>query len=490
MSRIACLLVIDLPVAAACRADPDLIGLPLALTEGDGPRDLIVAAAPAARARGVRPGRHSVVQARAVTAELVVRQRNRAAERSAIGALADVAASLASRIEIEADGAVLLDVTGTKHLVDTEAGLATALVTRAERVGLAARAGIASTMTTAKLAALHGTGTEVVPAAIELGFLAPLPITCLHPSPALARVLGQWGLHRLGDLARLPAAEVGTRLGAEGAALVRRARGCDERPLLPTQRSDEIEESLLLDHPIDTVEPLVFVLRGLLARVTDRLGLAGIGCTRLGLTCRLDDRSRDERALRLAAPTRDPKTMLTLLRLDVEARPPRAAIDEVALTVTPEVIRPTQLGLFTPAGPAPEQLATTLARLGVLCGTERVGAPVVVDTHRPGVAAVAPFEPTDTAAAVAARCRVVVRAVRPPQRLEVFSERDRPAFVRGPDLGGRVVEIAGPWRIAAEWWTASPCRRDYYDLELSDGGLYRCYRELRSGRWFVDGVYD
>ena len=34
MSRIACLLVPDLPVAAACRADPELAGQPLVLVEG------------------------------------------------------------------------------------------------------------------------------------------------------------------------------------------------------------------------------------------------------------------------------------------------------------------------------------------------------------------------------------------------------------------------------------------------------------------------
>src|SRR2546428_7801275 len=36
-------------------------------------------------------------------------------------------------------------------------------------------------------------------------------------------------------------------------------------------------------------------------------------------------------------------------------------------------------------------LATTLARLAALCGAERVGAPAVIDSHRPGAAGVAPF---------------------------------------------------------------------------------------------------
>ena len=86
--------------------------------------------------------------------------------------------------------------------------------------------------------------------------------------------------------------------------------------------------------------------------------------------------------------------------------------------------------------------------------------------------------------------------------------------MRGEGLGGRVVGAAGPWRVVAEWWSEDGVARDYYDLELTDGGVYRCYRELdgppppaergaqsgspaereaRSGsldRWYLDGVYD
>lgn len=574
MARIACLLVPDLPVAAACRADPALAGAPLALAESDAPHARIVAASPAARARGVRPGIHGVAQARAVAADLVVRTRHHDAERSAASALADVAASLVQRVERTPDGLVFLDATGATRLVGTEAGLATALVARAARVGLEARVGIASTMTAARLVARHGDGCTVVPAGAERGFLAPLPIACLAPPPDVAATLERWGLHRLGDLARLPVAEVGTRLGAAGAALVRAARGDDDRPLAPTPHEPVVEESAALDWTLDTLEPLVFVLRGLIERALARLGLSGIGCARLGVALALDDRGHDVRTLPLAAPTRDVRTLLGCLRVELEARPPRAAVTGVVLTVVPEAVRAAQLGLFAPPGPAPERLATTLARLGVLCGEGRLGAPAVVDSHVPGAAAVVPFAPPVVdgvpaaraitrpparaatavarpdrgagvaAAAVAATpsaiqspslgttqpatgailsgpatgavlsgailsgpatgatlvadadpdpaaaCRLVVRALRPPRPLEVFAERDAPAYVRGPEMGGRVVEAAGPWRLGAAWWTDAPVARDYWDLELTDGGLYRCYRDLASGAWFVDGVYD
>src|SRR5207302_574433 len=169
-----------------------------------------------------------------------------------------------------------------------------------------------------------------------------------------------WGVHRLGDLARVPAAEVATRLGSAGGALVRAARGIDERPLAPEPLPAAVEEALALEYALDNLEPLLFVLRGLVERALARLGLAGIGCA-------------------------------------------------------------------------------------------RVGAPTVVDSHRPGVACTVPFTPSP--AATPGRppadgvCRLVVRALRPPRPVEVFSERGAPVFVRGEGLGGRVVGAAGPWRV-------------------------------------------
>lgn len=492
MTRIACLLVPDLPVAAVCRTDPDLVDRPLALCEGSGPHARVIAASRAARTRGVLPGRHTAAQARAVAADLIVRARDPAAERSATLALADVAASTVSRLEVAADGTVFLDAAGMRHLFPSEVGLATALVARAARVGLEARAGVGASMTVARLAALHAAdGVEVVPAGAERGFLAPLPLSCLEPDPALTATLERWGVGRLGDLARLPLAEVTTRLGPAGAALVRRARGEDERPLAPQALAGRVEEAASLEYPLDTLEPLLFVLRGLVERAVTRVGLEGIGCARLSLGLGLEDRSRDAREIALAAPTRDVRTLLTCLRVELEARPPRAAIVQVTLGAVPAVVRAAQLGLFTPPGPAPERLATTLARLAALCGPERVGAPAVVDSHRPGAAAVASFAPTEALTPPAdGGCRLVVRALRPPRAVVVSCDRDRPDFVQGERLGGRVVAAAGPWRIVAEWWGEAPCARDYYDLELTDGGLYRCFRDMRSGEWFVDGVYD
>jgi hypothetical protein len=87
-------------------------------------------------------------------------------------------------------------------------------------------------------------------------------------------------------------------------------------------------------------------------------------------------------------------------------------------------------------------------------------------------------------------CRLGLRAIRPPRPVEVFGAWDEPDFVRGAGFGGRVVALAGPWRLAGEWWTDDGFARDYYDVSLSDGGVYRLYRDRRTAAWFVEGEYD
>jgi hypothetical protein len=91
-----------------------------------------------------------------------------------------------------------------------------------------------------------------------------------------------------------------------------------------------------------------------------------------------------------------------------------------------------------------------------------------------------------------------LRAIRPPRPIAVFRNRGELDYIRPADTtggksygcNGRVVTIAGPWRVHGEWWNPDAYTRDYYDLQLSDGGVYRVYHDLQRDTWFVDGAYD
>jgi hypothetical protein len=91
---------------------------------------------------------------------------------------------------------------------------------------------------------------------------------------------------------------------------------------------------------------------------------------------------------------------------------------------------------------------------------------------------------------------LALRAFRPPVPVEVVCDRGRPDFIQGGGNGsgaplhGRIVVCAGPWRLQGEWWREGPLARDYYDVEVSDGCVYRIYRDHVSGRWYAHGTYD
>ena len=102
--------------------------------------------------------------------------------------------------------------------------------------------------------------------------------------------------------------------------------------------------------------------------------------------------------------------------------------------------------------------------------------------------------------------RLGFRMFRPPLRAMVDASRGYPQQISawGPNRSvyGKVVRLAGPWRKTGDWWRDDSWARDEWDIAIEQSGaalservtvaqvLYRIYRELRSGAWFVEGSYD
>ena len=496
MPRIACLLVPDFPLAAALRTEPELRGRPLVTIDSDDPRAPLTAISAEARSLGARVGL-SAAQARTISSALVVRRPSTEVLRAAQEALLDVADSFSPRVENAAAGVAFLEIDGLQSLFGTEGHLATSLAARLRRVGLDGRAGVASTKTAVRLAAQASDGVDVVPAGRERQRIASLPVSVLEPPEELTVTLGRWGIRTFGQLAALPVTALGWRFGDVGIRLWQTARGEDDGPLAPRPRPTRFEETIECGYAIDCFEPLSFPLRAALERLTTRLDIRGLRAGDLALSLRLEGGGCEERLVQIAAPTNEVKALLTIVRLHFDRQPPAAAVEWFRLSALPERLRPIELDLFVRSGPTAQDLGLTVARLTAIAGAERVGCPAVVDSHRPEAYTVERFamSPIEPQHDQAAQCTpVALRAFRPPASLEVICDRGRPDFVRAcgesDKFAGRVVTLAGPWRLSGEWWRDSAFARDYYDAELSDGGVYRIYREHRSGEWFADGIYD
>ena len=300
--------------------------------------------------------------------------------------------------------------------------------------GWVARVAVASTRVAALILAQARPGLTVVPPGDEARTLAPLPIEVLEacrsfefrvsgfefrapspqsrrlrspsfgepagalakagvPSPEMFITLRRWGLRTLGELAALPPADLSARLGPEGPALQRLARGQDPRPLVPVVDPERFEASFDLEWPIEGIEPLSFVLARVLEPLCARLERADRGAAALTVGLTLTTHETHTRTLQLPAPLRDARALRTLALLDLESHPPPAGIDRVAVAIEPAPGLVTQFSLIEHPRPSPERLSTLVARLGALMGEGRVGAPALVDTHRPGAFGVETFDP-------------------------------------------------------------------------------------------------
>jgi len=502
---------------------------------------------PLARAAGLRPVM-TVAQARALISDLFVTSPSAAAERSAADALLDVAESMSPVAEEGAPGCVWLDLTGAERLFrhsidaedsadDTENLIAEELIRRARRVGLEAAAGISSNKEIAHLAARCG-GARVIAAGREREFLDWLPLDLLELDPnghedEVELMLKRLGIRRLGDIAKLDGRALGSRLGHHGVQLARLARGEGSATVIARPRIETFAEAAEFEYGIENLQPLGFVLQAMLKQLTARLQMRGLAAGDLRLSLGLADRRHDNRHVPVAAATNEARSLLTLLKLHLEKSPPVAPVEAIRLTVEARARRPAQHDLFLPAAPAPDRLETAIARIAALCGPERVGTLLPADSYRPEAVRLTRFalppplpamgsraaEPAERQLAqhtrttapgrLPAACStpIVLRAIRPAEEVEVMCTRNSPEFVRGNNICARVVSSAGPWRRQGEWWAVtqsaeeaasgvvpnnSPAayNRDYYELALADGAVYRIYCDLFTGKWFADGMYD
>jgi len=594
---LACLQVPLFPLAARLRSEPDLKGDAVAVFEGNGNAARVVAAARRAREKGIQPGM-TLPQARSILPGLTVRARDLESERAAQEALLEIADTFSPRVEDAGEGVVYLDLTGLPQFsrvdsqqstVDSPTGchpersegsasvgpsitnhqspitnrplsFARDIIQTAEKSSLPLRVGIANSKLAARVAAGLPDSPTVVPEGEERQFLSRLPLSRLAPQIDIAETLERWGIRSIGEFARLPEGEVASRLGELGRELHAAARGIDPRPLEPRMPPPCLSEGMDLEWPLVTLEPFLFLGNAALERLVGRLESQGLACVKLEVTLKLDPDGCDARAIALPAPTREVRTLLTLMRLELEARPPGAPVSGFTFAAHPDKPRRAQLSLFGPAALSPDRLATTIARLAALLGADRVGSPRAVNGHRPErftqVSYSPPPPPTLARPPRTGRGLLAVRVLRPPVELEVITEsresrvesRETPPLPPGEGRGegatgatssftnlrllslkslpppplppgegrgegtrtagaaltthnslttppplsisGSIKVAAGPWSLEESWWSQTPADRDYWDVELSDGALYRIYQDRATGAWFADGLYD
>src|SRR5438105_11311236 len=131
-------------------------------------------------------------------------------------------------------------------------------------------------------------------------------------------IMHKWGIHTLGQLAALDKEQLGARLGPEAIRMWERANGAYNRVLKLVRPPESFEESFEFENEIETVEPLLFILRRFLEQLTLRLSGIYLVAKELTLQIRFEDKQVYERVFKIPQPTNDVDLLFRTLQTHLE----------------------------------------------------------------------------------------------------------------------------------------------------------------------------
>jgi protein ImuB len=307
-------------------------------------------------------------------------------------------------------------------------------------------------------------------------------------------ILHRWGINTLGQFAALDKEAVGARLGSIGLQLWERAQGKMTRLLELVSVPETFEEAFEFETEIETSEPLLFMLRRFLQQFSVRLGALHLVANELHLQITFSDKSSYRHQFKIPEPTNNVEVLFRMLHTHLENFTSAAPILAVALKAGATKPSFEQFHLFETVLRDPARLTETLARLSGLLGAERVGTPVVEETHRPDAFRMEPFSwqwsrphlgPGGEAPPLPG---CTLRRFRAPLPASMLLVKNRPAHFRSAKVQGDVRADKGPYTASGNWWDEKAWSRAEWDLELENGALCQCHAS--AGEWELDGIYD
>ncbi|MFI5896078.1 DNA polymerase Y family protein [Actinoplanes sp. NPDC051513] len=252
--------------------------------DGSGPvvvlrENRVVACSEAARQEGVRQGlRRREAQSRCP--RLVVVEDDPGRDARAFEPVVAAVEEVAVGVEVIRPGACALAARGPARYFGGEEAAAERIVEQiAEACAVESQVGIADGVFAAGLAARDG---RVVAPGETAAFLAGMPIDALERRE-LVDLLKRLGVKTLGGFAGLPAGDVLSRFGFDGALAHRLASGRDHRPLAVRQPPPDLDVAGTYDEPLARVDVAAFAGKVLAERLHEKLAAHGLACTRLGI---------------------------------------------------------------------------------------------------------------------------------------------------------------------------------------------------------------
>lgn len=451
---------------------------PCVVFERAGQRKRLVCGNPAAEALGLTRGRE-LGEAAALAPDLKSLERNPRAEREALRVLAAAAYRFSSQVTTQVVApvpdahAVWLEIARSLRLFGGVASLCAQLRDALAPLGYCFEAGIAPTLEGAYLLA----GSAPVSDRTALWrALEPLPIARLPVDAATRAAFAGSGLRRIGEVLALPLDALARRFSPAFTDYLGRVTGrlADARRLY--RPPEHYRRRVELAGEVDSTEALRFPIRRMLAELAADLVARDAGVTAFTLELEHEGGARTPLEVGLGSPSRDALHLQVLAHARLEQlRVPQPVQGLVLRAERFAPVRVRQFDLFNARGADELEWESVLDRLRARLGAAAVQSLGLHADHRPEKAWLR---------------QPLGAAERAPQAREP-SGRQRPLWLL-PEPRPLTREprcLQGPERIEGGWWDGADVQRDYYVAETGEGARLWVYREQRSGRWFLHGLW-
>ena len=467
---------LPLEVFSRAQATPS----PWAVTQGKGTRQSILQCNPLAASLGIRSGM-SLGAAYALTTALQVRPRDEAAERRALEALAAWAGQFTSLVSVQPPDALLLEIAGSLQLFKGIDALIKRVRHCAGTLGYQTALGVAPTPWGAWLLARAQITAPVIQLQDLPKALRDLPLCALGLDEKLEHTLRGIGALYLGDVLRLPRADLGRRVGLHLLDFLDRLMGHRTDPREPYVAPDHFERHIPLPTETADCEALLFPARRLLLELAGFLTARQTGAQQLHWRLCHHRRAATVILLGLAAPNRDPHHILSLLRERLTRTPLDYPVEGISLQVTDICpLHPHTLTLDGQHAAPTQDLPQLVERLRARLGESAVQGLQCRADHRPEKAwrTSSPGE----------------QGPSPPHSnrpLWLFPQPTALSTHDGvPYLDSQLTIEDGPERLESGWWDGGDIARDYFVAHDDAHSRYWIYRE-RGGerRWFLHGLF-
>jgi protein ImuB len=482
-----------------------------------------------ARRFGVRRGQ-TLAEARALSARLSVYQLTRGLIEAALGRVAEAALAFGATVsvtlpapapaEAASPDTVWVDLSGSAHLFGGEPVVAAELTSLVRGMGHLARVAVAAGPRLAQALARWSVAARMPERERPIDSpeqLAALPVVALPLERQRASWLVRLGILTLADLAALPRSAAAARLGEHASLVLDLCAGRDSTPLIPYAPARVVVEQTSFDDPVAGLQPLRFVLHGLLFRISARLAGRGEAAQALLLELQHDRSIAELRQVdsttrlrfELASPLWRNEELYRVIfsrleRIRLEA--PTVAVRLEVPMVTRALARQLQLGRVA-STLAPLQVQTLpvlIAELAADLGKQQVGVLKCVDSHRPEVRS----RLVPLVGRTGRGRRLPGARQRPRHRLCLEYEPTRlfcqPVPIRTELRVGAtccidhrlytIARLTFERRLeATEWWSPAGVSRDYLRLWLEGpaGGMEAfVFIDRNSGARYLQGIVD